>query len=129
MTISDLHCDACEAFVPGLTDGPEPVEEPGPPGGVRFVYHPGRPQFRDTSGLMCERCWTEAEQWLGARGRPRQCAVCGEAVARHSSLHVHRFEEASAWRLCAEHAVAFLNRLRTVQPKLDTATFKFPSTE
>lgn len=126
MTISDLHCDVCKTFVPGLTGSSDPVDEPGPAGGVRFVYHPGRPQFRDTSGLMCGRCWAEAEQWLGAR-RSRQCAVCGAAVERHSSLHVHRFDEASAWRLCAQHSVEFLNRLRTVQPKLDPATFRFPS--
>jgi hypothetical protein len=120
MTISDLLCDACESFVPGLTNGPETD------GGVRFVYHPGRPQLRDTSGLLCARCWGEVQQRFGETRHPRQCSVCGQAVARHTSLHVHRFEDARAWRLCAQHAVEFLNDLRTVQPKLDPATFRFP---
>lgn len=120
MTISDLHCDACGVFVP------QPTGEPGSVGGVRFVYHPGRPQLRDTSGLMCTNCWDHVQRWLGPSRHPKQCAACGQAVVRHRSLHLHRFDDAAAWRLCTEHAVQFLNRLRTVQPKLDPATFRFP---
>lgn len=120
MTVSDMRCDQCGIFVAG----PEETEDGR--GGVRFVYHPGRPQLRDTSGLLCVRCWNEVETWLGAQRRPLLCAVCDEPLQREHSLHVHRFDEARVRRLCKEHAVEFLNRLRTVEPKLDATTFRFP---
>lgn len=115
MTITDLHCDRCACF----------ISEPG--AGIRFVYHPGRAQFRDSSGLLCVRCWDELEQWLGPDRPLRQCAVCGEEVTREQSLHVHLVDDAQAWRLCGQHAVEFLNGLCTVEPKLDPATFRFPA--
>jgi hypothetical protein len=114
MTISNLRCDICGGAVSG------------PGGGVRFVYHPGRAELRDSSGLLCGRCWDQTRGWLGEGRVPRSCAVCGEAVARQRSLHLHPFGEAAAWRLCLTHAVEFLNRLCTVEPKLDPATFRFP---
>ncbi len=144
MTISDLHCDQCGSFLvgPGGPGGDADGTEGGPggdpasdrgagngspdPGAVRFVYHPGKPQLRDTSGLLCASCWDEVEAWLGTQRRPTRCSICGDAVERERSLHVHRFNEARVWRLCKTHAVEFLNRLRTVEPKLDAATFRFP---
>lgn len=117
MTITDLHCDRCDRF----------ISEPD--AGVRFVYHPGRAQFRDSSGLLCARCWDELELWLGPDRPLRRCAVCREEVTREQSLHLHRVDDAQSWRLCAPHAVEFLNRLRTVEPKLDPVTFRFPAQE
>jgi hypothetical protein len=32
-----------------------------------------------------------------------------------------------SWQLCRRHAVEFLNRLRTVDPKLDAETFELPT--
>lgn len=122
MTISDLHCDVCEAFVAGPTGGPAAAGG----GGVRFVYHPGRPQLRDTSGLMCTPCWEQVVDRMTAGRHPLQCSVCGQTVTREGSLHLQRFEEGPTWRLCASHTVEFLNGLRTVQPKLEPAGFRFP---
>src|SRR5579875_3339823 len=82
---------------------------PLPADGVRFSYHPGRADLRDDSGLAC--------------------AQCGAATSRSASLHLRRPGQPSSWRLCAADAVAFLNRLRTVEPKLDPATFRFPARE
>lgn len=143
MTINDLCCDVCGSFLSGPSEWPGPhgqpdassagqpgpaahAGRPGPPGGVRFVYHPGAPQFRDDSGLACEPCWTDAVGRLGEPASPRCCAACGEPVTRTGSLHLRRFDDPRSWRLCASDAVGFLNRLRTVQPKLDPATFRFP---
>ncbi|TNC25838.1 hypothetical protein [Amycolatopsis alkalitolerans] len=117
MTVSDLHCDRCGRFVSSPADG------------RRFVYHPGRAQFRDTSGLLCVPCWDGLAGWLGAERPLRRCAVCGEEVTREQSLHVHTIEDPQAWRLCSPHAVEFLNSLRTVDPKLDAATFRFPGSD
>lgn len=129
MTITDLHCDRCGSYLSGPA-GPAPADPSDDPTGrgdpVRFVYHPGRPHLRDTSGLMCAGCWAVTEDWLDGARRPQQCSVCGTRVEREQSLHVHRFNEAQTWRLCRAHAVEFLNRLRTVEPKLDPATFRFP---
>lgn len=156
MTINDLRCDVCGRLLTGLADRPaEPASPaqassgsaiesgrpdevpheaarpdglPGRPDGVRFVYHPGRPELRDTSGLACQACWDEAVRPFGgqqgqAAGR---CAACGTPVGRLESLHLRRYDDPRAWRLCAPDAVDFLNRLRTVEPKLDPATFRFP---
>lgn len=123
MTISDLRCDVCAGFV----GGPGGAADTASHGGVRFAYHPGRPELRDTSGLLCGRCWSDVRRWLGNdRHTPRSCAVCEKPVTRHRSLHLHRFGDARTWRLCPSHAVEFLNRLRTVEPKLDPVTFRFP---
>ncbi len=58
---------------------------------------------------------------------PGRCAACGEPVTRRHSLHVRRFTDPRSWRLCRGHAVGFLNSLRTVEPKLDPVTFRFPA--
>lgn len=125
MTITDLRCDRCGIFLSGQ-GGPAPASEGPVDDPVRFVYHPGRPQLRDTSGLMCAACWAATESWLDGARRPQQCSVCGQRVQREQSLHVHRFNDAQTWRLCRSHAVEFFNRLRTVDPKLDATTFRFP---
>jgi hypothetical protein len=49
--------------------------------------------------------------------------VCAAAVEHSRSLHVHRAGDPIGWQMCKDHAVEFLNRLRTVEPKLDPATF------
>ena len=113
MTISNMSCDICGRFIAG------------PAAGIRFVYHPGAAELRDDSGLTCVACWEEIESHvdLSANGR---CAACDEPVPWRRSLHVRRADVPGSWRLCARHAVDFLNSLTTVQPKLDTATFRFP---
>jgi hypothetical protein len=115
MTIHDLHCDFCGRLLAA------------PGGAVRFGYHPGSAQFRDNSGLGCEQCWAEATGRLDRSATAGCCAACGVAVTRTQSLHLRRLEGGHTWRLCADHAPQFLNLLRTVQPKLDPATFRFPA--
>ena len=115
MTISDLCCDFCGRRLPG------------PGGAVRFGYHPGTPQFRDNSGLACEPCWADAVGRLDESAATRSCAGCGEAIMRTRSLHLRRLDSSHAWRLCASDAARFLNLLRTVDPKLDPVTFRFPA--
>ena len=115
MTINDLSCDVCGRFLPGPAEG------------VRFVYHPGVPELRDDSGLACSTCWGLITQGLDVTATPGKCAACGEPVARRQSLHVRRHGDPQSWRLCPGHTVGFLNSLRTVEPKLDPATFRFPS--
>jgi hypothetical protein len=119
VTVRDLRCDVCGRAI----SGPVGVSLPGA-GGVRFSYHPGDLLLRDDSGLVCERCW--ADLWHGTTAQWRQCAVCGEQVGHAESLHVRRVDEPDTRQLCARDAVNFLNRLRTVEPKLDPGTFRFP---
>lgn len=114
MTIHDLRCDLCGRFLAG------------PGAGVRFVYHPGTAELRDDSGLACTACWDGLTGSLTGAANGR-CAVCGSPAPRRQSLHVRPFTEPGAWRLCAPDAVGFLNALRTVSPKLDPATFRFPA--
>lgn len=114
MTINDLHCDFCGQIMSGPAEG------------VRFTYHPGVPELRDDSNLACLRCWESAEQDLAA-AVPGECARCGTPVHRRASLHLRRYRQSGSWQLCAEHAVSFLNALRTVEPKLDVRTFRFPA--
>ncbi len=116
MTINDLRCDVCGRVLPG------------PGSGVRFGYHPGVPELRDSSGLACTTCWNEATVELDLSARSR-CAACGQPVTRQQSLHVRNLADPRSWQLCAGDAVRFLNRLRTVEPKLDLATFRFPYAE
>ena len=132
MTINDLRCDVCGRMLTGLggsTAGPAAPATGSPRSGiragVRFVYHPGRPELRDASGLACTPCWEEA---VRSFSHPviGQCAACGTGVTRLGSLHLRCYDNPQAWRLCPPHAVEFLNRLRTVEPKLDPATFRFP---
>lgn len=122
MTINDLRCDLCGRMLTGLSSPAAPGSQGG---GVRFVYHPGKPELRDSSGLACERCWDAAVRPFGEPGGGR-CAVCAITVSRLASLHLRRYDDPRSWRLCAPHAVDFLNRLRTVEPKLDPAAFRFP---
>ena len=121
MTISNLRCDMCDALLPGLIAGPGD----SPARGVRFSYHPGDPGLRDDSGVLCGACWLTWADWLVAP-RARVCAACGTAVTRTSSLHLRRLDTRETWQLCAPHAADLLNQLRTVQPKLDPATFQLP---
>ena len=115
MTISDLRCDFCGRLIATPSEA------------VRFGYHPGAPQLGDNSGLACALCWADAVGGLGGPAALRSCAVCGEAVTRTRSLHLRRLDSHHTWRLCAGHAARFLNLLRTVEPKLDAATFRFPA--
>lgn len=143
MTINDLRCDVCGRTLAGLSGwsaqaasspGPDegltgPVGLSGLPryaAGVRFVYHPGTAALRDDSCLACEPCWAAITLGLDDSAAPRRCARCGQAVSRYQSLHLRRFDEPRTWRLCAGDATEFLNQLRTVEPKLDVATFRFP---
>lgn len=113
MSINDLRCDVCGCLI-GM-----------PEGGIRFAYHAGKPLLRDASGLMCGPCWADVAGTVNPLAS-RQCADCGWALTRYRSLHVRCLDGPQKWRLCAEHAVEFLNRLRTVDPKIDLATFRFP---
>jgi hypothetical protein len=47
-------------------------------------------------------------------------------LARTSSLFVTKLADRQTWQLCAPHAADLLNRLRTVEPKFDRATFQLP---
>lgn len=121
MTVTDLHCDRCGRLLAG--PGGDVLAGPY---GIRFVYHPGDPRLSDDSGLMCRDCWSASEAYLGAARPMNQCAVCDVPVERFSSLHLRGAGEARTWQLCIPDAVAFLNELRTVEPKLDPATVRFP---
>ena len=113
MTIYDLRCDACGRFLAG------------PGAGVRFVYDPGLPELRDDSGLACSACWDRLTgQFVQATAG--RCAACDATASRGQSLRLRRFTEPGSWRLCAADAAGFLNSLRTVEPKLDPAAFRFP---
>ena len=111
----------CDALLPGLIAG----SGDSPACGVRFSYHPGDPTLRDDSGVLCGACWSTWADWLDIP-RARVCAACGTAVTRTSSLHLRRLDTRATWQLCTPHAADLLNRLRTVQPKLDPATFQLP---
>ncbi|MHB1738176.1 MAG: hypothetical protein ACYCXA_01585 [Actinomycetes bacterium] len=129
MTVHDLACDRCGARLAGITPGGAGAgTDVVPPAllGVRFVYHPGDPDLRDNSGLVCPACWATLTEAMGMVDRTDRCAVCEQPVTRHTSLHLHRYDTTGTWRLCAGHAVAFLNDLRTVAPLLDPETFRFP---
>lgn len=115
VTAADLRCDVC-----GI-----PVA--GPESSVRFVYHPGDNRLRDDSGLLCDACWRRVTQVMDPAHPPRACAVCGVALVRGQGLFLRRFDEATPWELCRDHAVAFLNTLRTLPEKLDPTTFRFPT--
>lgn len=114
MTITDLRCDVCGRFLAGPADG------------VRFVYHPGVAELRDDSGVACAACWDGLTRGFGTAAATC-CAACGGPAPRGRSLHVRQFSDPGTWRLCAADAVRFLNALRTVEPKLDPATFGFPA--
>ena len=113
MTTNDLRCDRCGRVIAGPGDG------------VRFVHHPGIPELRDDTGLACPTCWETLTSGFGDAGSGR-CAACGAVAPRRESLHLRPFTEHASWRLCHADTVGFLNELRTVEPKLDPATFRFP---
>lgn len=120
MTIYDLRCDKCSSPLSGPAG---PMD--GDRAGIRFDYHPGRAELGDTSGLMCRRCWDGVVEWLGEPATGR-CADCDADLRVAPSLFLHRHGDLVPWRLCRSHAVAFLNGLRTVEPKLDPDTFHLP---
>lgn len=120
MSVNDLRCDGCGCALAGPLGGPVRAGRLG----VRFSYHPGTPAFRDDSGMLCEPCWEELSAWLGD-GVVSACAVCRMAL-EEGRLVISRPGETRFWLLCRTHAVEFLNRLRTVEPKMDPATFAFP---
>ena len=115
MTVYGLTCDICGRYLPA------------PGSGVRFVYDPGVPELRDDSGLACVACWDSVTRDHDLTAPAGRCAACGSAAGPRQSLRVRRFDDPRSWRLCAGHAVAFLNSLRTVEPKLDPQTFRFPA--
>lgn len=115
MTINDLNCDVCGRFLPG------------PASAVRFSYHPGVPELRDDSGLACGTCWDAITRGLDLTAPVGRCAACAEPAPRSRSLHLRRGDNPRSLRLCRGHAVSFLNSLRTVEPKLDLLTFRFPA--
>ena len=118
MTVFDLRCDRCGTELIGPGDD----ETPEGPYGIRFLYHPGDFLMKDDSGLLCQSCWTAARAWLGDERPENHCARCSAAVEHARSVHVHRTGDPLGWQLCPEHAVAFLNQLRTVDPKLSVET-------
>jgi len=126
MTIADLRCDGCGRPLAGLAADDHADDEAS---GVRFVYHPGWAKLRDDSGLLCRRCWDEAVGWFGVKATlgPAACPRCGEPAGDEPRLHVSRLHELATWQLCRRDAVAFLNRLQTVEPKLDPETFSLPA--
>jgi ribosomal protein L37E len=113
MTVFDTRCDRCG------------TELNSPNHAVRFLYHPGDLLLKDDSGLLCRSCWRAALTWLGVEQQENTCARCGIPVEHAASLHVARSGEPEAWQLCPEHAVQFLNQLRTVEPKLTVDTLSF----
>jgi len=122
MTVADLRCDRCGAPLAG----PEGIEGASGRLGVRFTYHPGAPELKDDSGLACTDCWRDIVEWLGAPASTDRCVRCGDPL-QDGRLVVVRPGELLAWFLCRSDAVTFLNGLRTVDPKLDAETFRFPT--
>ncbi len=119
MSVFDLLCDDCGAYLTGPGDD----ESAAGAFGIRFLYHPGDFFLKDDSGLFCQKCWAGVRARLGEDRPEGRCAVCGEAVEHSRSLHVHRAGDPLGWQLCRRHAVEFLNRLRTVEPKLELEGF------
>jgi hypothetical protein len=123
LTISDLQCDICGAALLGPSRSGEIADERA---GVTFAYHPGDRRLGDKSGLLCERCRTAVVAELDAERPLNRCARCGVSVTKLASLHVSFGGDPNAWQMCGAHAVEFLNRLRTVEPKLIPEEFRFP---
>lgn len=124
MTIFDFRCDRCGAGLAGL-QGVGPTAD-SPRAGIRFRYHPGDPALGDDGGLMCPPCWSEASSGL-ADPDPQRCAACGADLRGRPALQLSQMDQLRAWALCTGDALDWLNRLRTVDPKLDPATFVLPA--
>lgn len=122
MTIYDLRCDRCGVVLVG----PAMTVTPTGHHGVRFRYHPGAPELGDDAGLLCETCWQDCETWLGASATG-SCSRCGADLRSTPALTVSAGGDLTGWLLCTTHACELLNSLRTVDPKLDPATFRLPS--
>ena len=110
MTVFDVRCDRCGTELTRPTDA------------VRFLYHPGDVALKDDSGLLCRACWRAAMGWLGVDQPENHCSRCGTPVEPSRSVHILRSGDTAGWQLCPEHSVAFLNQLRTVEPKLTVDT-------
>ena len=124
MTLTNQLCDICGRRL----GGPLPPDEAVRAGGllaVRFSYHPGDAALTDSGGLACPDCWLELTEWLGGY-EPGRCSVCHVGCGRWQALHLRRVGAGEHWRLCARDAAAWLNRLDTVDPKLDPETFTLP---
>jgi hypothetical protein len=121
VTIYDLRCDRCDRALVG------PATSTLAPGahGVRFRYHPGAPELGDDAGLLCQACWAAHTEWFGAPVLGR-CSRCGTDLRAAPALVVSGEGDLAGWQLCTAHALDFLNSLRTVEPKLDPATFRLP---
>jgi hypothetical protein len=126
VTVSSLRCDRCGSPVAALEEpGVGADDAPARLVGIRFSYHPGDVALRDDSGLVCRSCW---QAWTEPLGEPvpRACSVCRVPLSRTDSLFLRRAGAERAWQLCSTHAAQVLNELRTVDPKLDPATFRLP---
>ncbi len=122
--MTDLRCDHCEC---GLPLPPDLALNDRRRASVRFSYHPGNPHLRDNSGLLCLACWNELAAGWDEAPIVDRCTRCGAVVSRFTSLHIRASETSGEVQLCASDAVDFLNALRTVDPKLDPETFRFPT--
>ncbi len=128
MTVNDLCCDRCSKRLFGLADPEEPnIEQFSPNLGIRFMYHPGNLELKDDSGTMCHSCWAKTKQELGDPSISEVCSICQTRLDKTHSFHVVRLGEIKTWRLCNTHAVEFLNKLETVEPKIDPKDFYLPS--
>lgn len=121
VTIYDLRCDRCDNVLVGPA-APTPAAGRR---GVRFRYHPASPVLGDDAGLLCEACWNDSTTWFGAQVIGR-CSRCGVDLRTAPVLVVAETGDLAGWLLCTTHALEFLNSLRTVEPKLDPATFRLP---
>ena len=110
MTVFDVRCDRCGKELTSPNDA------------IRFLYHPGDLVLKDDSGLLCRSCWRAALGWMGVEQRENACARCGIAVEHSRSVHSSAAESPRAGSSAAQHAVEFLNQLRTVEPKLSVET-------
>lgn len=123
MTTANLCCDRCGQALAGPSWAGQDTSERT---GVSMTYHPGDPRLGDNSGLVCQPCREVMTAPLDPARPMNVCAACGVQVHRVTSLHVSFGGDPNHWQLCHEHAVGFLNALRTVEPKLSRQDFRFP---
>ncbi|MEX2556470.1 MAG: hypothetical protein WEB06_12685 [Actinomycetota bacterium] len=131
MTIADLRCDACGRYLTGPAGSSEEAAGGGSGEVVRIMFHPGDGLLKDDSTLFCRTCWSAIEEGLGVPDRMDVCARCSVPVASTDSLHVSLIVGGPGpwptWQLCRVHAVEYLNRLRTTDPKLTDETLSLRS--